>query len=529
LGNLSENVHVFIYKRKNNSGSISIIVLKKQRRSNKVVSYVGTANNEYELEYLIRVAKKRISNIQGEQLSIFDNQTAAAKLHGFLKRFIPKHAIRVGYYEVFGKVFDELQLNDLVKSSLFKNLIIARIAKPNSKLSTARWLNDKLQVKTNSDQIYRLMDEIDYLTQRQINNHLYQYVKDYLNDEIHVIFFDATTLHFETFETDSFRSLGYSKVGKHNQPQIVVGLMVTREGLPLGYEVFPGNKWDGHTIVSALTRVKRRSGVNRVVFVADAGMSTEKNIALIEEFGYEFILADKLKSRSDQIKEYVLDPKNYNDQDICEMVIGARNHKLISHYSEDRARKDRVDRENVIERTRKKISRKNRITKSVIRAPKYFDLIGQSNLVLNREKVRNDQRWDGIKGYRTNIEDLPAIDIIARYHDLWQVERAFKVTKQDLGIRPIHHRKRDRIRAHIFLVFVSLVVSRMVELKVKDIKLTTARMLEHLDSVQENIFKDSITKEEFRFRPELGEINKGIYERLNIPYQVGIQDLEREV
>ena len=522
---------MFIRKRYNKSGSFSIQIVEKKGDSLRIIKHIGTASATDEIEYLLLVAKTKLNKIQG-QLSLF-NKKETSPINNWMNRLNKPKYKWVGFHEVFGYVFDLINYQSVFSNALLKDLVVARIVHPESKLSIHRWLQRKLHRNITKDNIYRFMDTLDKDVEQKVSDHTYRFIQNILNEKIHIIFFDATTLHFETFNKDSFRLPGFSKVGKHNQPQIVIGLMVTKEGLPIGYDIYPGNEFDGHTIRSALRRVARRYGVEKVVFVADSAMLSKDNIEIIEKSGFQFIMAARIKSMSNEYKLRIQNLDNYTNN-ILDIKYGS--HRLIVSYSEDRARKDRHDRDKNLEQIKKRIGKTNdrklvessKITKTKvgkIGKSKYLEVLGDAEVAINYEAVRNDSKWDGLKGYVTNItnHELSSSEVIQKYVQLWQVERAFRIAKNDLNMRPIYHFKRERIRAHILLVFMSLVVSRYTEYLLKDLNISTKYLVEMLDTIIETELVDQKTGVKLIIRPEFSELIKKVYQKLGIVIHTGVK------
>lgn len=505
---------MFIRKRKNPAGSTSIQIVQKIGSSLKIIKHIGTSSDPTTLSKLYSEAQDILHN---SPISLFDKMPDIGSVLENIE-IVDIHF--VGFSEVFGSVFKKAGYHNLCLDTLLEYLVIARIAKPTSKLATSRWLSEKMGKIVSDDQIYRFMDTLDDDMERLVTDHTFNFVKNILGKTINIIFFDATTLHFETFKADKFRKTGFSKVGKHNQPQIVIGLMVTEEGLPIGYDVYPGNEFDGHTIRSALKRVSRRYNVKDVVFVADNAMMSKENVEIIDKANFKFIMAARIKSMSNFFKEQILDDSKY-ESNILDIDYG-KSQRLVVTYSADRARKDRIDREKNLDQIKKRLTKRSKITKSKmgkIGKSKYLHVDGEAEVSINYQAVRADEVWDGLKGYMTNIprDLLSAEHVVSKYAELWQVEKAFRVSKGELNIRPIFHYKRKRIRAHILIVFMSLFVSRYTEILLKELGITTRRLVEILETVQEIYLTHPSTTMRVKKRTRLSEVAQKIYRILEIP------------
>ncbi|MBU1088502.1 IS1634 family transposase [Patescibacteria group bacterium] len=519
---------MFVRQRSNKSGSVSVQIIFKKNGLYKVVKHIGTAQpNSIELEYLLTHAQElKIRLETGGQLTLdgFLIKRKEAELASFASRFVIPNIYKVGFFEVFGLIYDELKFSSVIPEPLFRDLVIARIAKPTSKLSTYRWLRKYTNRNINKNSIYRLLDKLTLSTKLKVCSHVYREIYGSDGKAINIIFFDATTLHFESFTPDDFRKLGFSKVGKHRQPQIVIGLMVTGTGVPVGYEVYSGDKFDGHTIRKALKRVQQQYSAQQVVFVADASMLSKENAGMIEQAGFSYIMAAKIKNLKKKTQYQILNFNQYESSCLDLNLSSQQGYRLIVTYSKLRARKDQHERKRQVERLQKKISVEQKLTKkqfSRLGKMKYLELKGKAKVVINYEAIQKDAGWDGLKGYATNIYDLPADEIVKRYCELWQVEKAFRIAKTDLRIRPIFHYKKQRIKAHLLLVFVSLVVSRILEQKLSGLGLGLERIIENLESVIEIPLQDKKLGTALVIRTEQNRVTQKIYQLLGLSLKTG--------
>jgi len=483
-----------------------------------------------ELEYLSLHAQELKTRLELDgQLTLdgFLKNRKQAELISFASRFRVVNFYKVGFFEVLGLIYDEFGFSSVIPDSLFRDLVIARIAKPTSKLSTHRWLKKYANRSISKDSIYRLLDKLTLDTKLKICSHVFNQVCRSSGHAVNIIFFDATTLHFESFTPDDFRKLGFSKVGKHNQPQIVIGLMVNSVGIPIGYEVYSGDKFDGHTIRKALKCVKRQYSARQVVFVADAAMLSKDNVALIEQAGFGYIMAARIKNLDQKTQARILNFNQYQNQSL-ELSLdgngGKNKYRLIATYSKLRARKDKHERERQIKRLQKKISTGQKLTKQQLNKlgkMKYLCLKGKAEISLNHEAIQKDAKWDGLKGYSTNIANMLPDEVVRRYRELWQVEKAFRITKTDLKIRPIFHHKKQRIKAHLLLVFASLVISRVLEQRLISLGLGLERIVENLETVIEIPLQDKKLGTTLIIRPEANATIQKIYQLLDLPLKTG--------
>jgi transposase len=255
---------------------------------------------------------------------------------------------------------------------------------------------------------------------------------------------------------------GFSKDGKHQHPQIFLGLLVGKNGYPIGYDIFEGGIYEGHTLVPVLEKFEKRFDFEKPIVVADAGLLSKDNISALQDNGYGYIIGARIKNESKSIKEKII-AAQWRDGHTIRLKKGKQQHLIVS-YSELRATKDLHNRERGLARLEKSLKR-GKLTKANINNRgynKYLKLTGDVNIEIDYTKFKSDQYWDGLKGYVTNTS-LPSKQVIDSYNNLWKIEKAFRISKTDLKIRPIYHRIRERIEAHICISFVSYVLYKDLE------------------------------------------------------------------
>ncbi len=248
-----------------------------------------------------------------------------------------------------------------------------------------------------------------------------------------------TTLYFEASDEDDLRKTGFSKDGKHSNPQIYLGLLVGLGGYPIGYDIFKGNIYEGHTLIPFLETVSKKFNLGKPIVVADSGLLSKSNIEALEQRQYEYIIGSRIKNETDFVKEKILEIKLKNGQ--TRSIKKNETTRLIISYSDKRARKDAHNRERGLKRLEKRIS-SGKLTKSNMNNRgynKYLKLDGKVSIEIDYEKYNKDKQWDGLKGYITNSK-LSRKQIIENYAHLWHIEKAFRMSKTDLRIRPIYHR-----------------------------------------------------------------------------------------
>ena len=250
------------------------------------------------------------------------------------------------------------------------------------------------------------------------------------------------------------RKTGFSKDGKHSHPQIFLGLLVGFGGYAIGYDIFEGNIYEGHTFIPFLRAISKKFNLKRPIVVADSGLLSKENIEALEREGYEYILDARIKNESQAIKQKILKEKLQDDQ--FKSIKKDNNLRLILSYSKTSAGKDARNRRKGLERLERRI-KPGKLTKYNINNRgynKYLKLVGEVSITIDYDKYQEDSKWDGLKGYLTNSK-LSNKQIIDHYSGLWQIEKAFRMSKTDLRIRPIYHRLRRRIETHICISFAA--------------------------------------------------------------------------
>lgn len=474
---------MFVRKKKNPSGKVSVQVIDKSSGKYRVVHTMGSSEDQEQVTSLVKAAKSWITDRQSTLELDFSGKYEQAQM---VLNSITELK-RVGYDLLLGKIFDEIGFNQ-IKDDLFRDLVIARIAFPKSKLKTKDYLSRFKQIYYDEDQIYRYLDKLHNKQKELAQQISYEHTLKILNQDISVVFYDVTTLYFEIDQEDDLRKTGFSKEGKHQNPQIVLGLLVSKNGYPLTYEIFEGSKFEGHTMLPVVDAFKVKYKLEKLIIIADSGLLSQSNIDELQNKNYEFILGARIKNEAKTIKEKILalDLKHGESA-----VIKKGGLKLIITYSDDRAKKDRYNREKGLRRLEKQI-RRGKLTKSNINNRgynKFLKLEGEITVAIDTEKLQQDARWDGLKGYLSNTR-IPKDQIIENYQHLWQIEYAFRIAKTDLKIRPIYHRLQRRIEAHICISFVAYKVFKELErqLKVKKANISANKAIEIAENIHEITF-----------------------------------------
>lgn len=465
-------------------------VISKNSGRYRVLQSFGSAISNDEIKTLTEKANRWIRSTSGVLEFDFEDEEA---LFQKLLNNITSHKL-AGIDLVLGKIFDEIGF-DQIEDVLFKDLVLYRLVYPKSKLKTAEYLYRYAQKSYSEDDIYRYMDKF-YDTEKELVQQIsYKHTRSILNNDISVVFYDVTTVYFEIDNEDELRKTGFSKEGKHQNPQIVLGLLVSKNGYPLAYDIFEGNKFEGHTMLPVIDAFREKYNLPQLVIVTDAGLLSNQNVMELQEKNYEFILGARIKNETQSIKEKILSLNLKNGESA---VVKKGDLKLIITYSDNRAKKDRYNREKGLRKLEKRI-RNGKLTKASINNRgynKYLKLEGEINVVIDKSKLEQAVKWDGLKGYLTNAK-LSKDEVLENYQHLWRIEKAFRVAKTDLKIRPVYHRKQKRIEAHICLNFVAYKIYKELERQLKEKKsgLLPEKVIEILQSIYQIEIITPTTKE----------------------------------
>lgn len=471
---------MFVRKKPNKSGLVSVQIIDKSQGKYKVVKTVGSSNDPYEIERFMVLAKDQVRQMVGLQEIDFTNHR---EIFEQVLSSITSHRL-VGIKYVLGKIFDEIGFG-LIQDELFRDLVLYRLIYPKSKLKTTEFLYRYEQKSYSEDQVYRFMDKLHSKYKETVQYISYTHTLRILGEEIHAVFYDVTTLYFEIEREDEIRKAGFSKDGKHKHPQIVLGLLVSKDAYPLAYDIFEGNKYEGDTFLPILEGFRAKYGFQKLTVVADAGLLSNRNVSELMEKGYEFILGARIKNESNEVKDKILKLDFGKEK---RHLIEKDGLKLVVTYSEDRAKKDRYNREKGLTRL-EKLLKSGKLTKSSINNKgynKFLKMEGEVTLAVDSEKVTLDQKWDGLKGYLTNSK-MTVEEILQNYRHLWQIEKAFRVAKSELKIRPIFHFKRERIEAHICLNFTAYKVYKELDRQLKEKKsgISPEKVIEIIQNIYE--------------------------------------------
>ena len=471
---------VFVRKSAGRPGATKVQIAERRGGRNHIIEHVGTARSEAELAVLMAEAQRRLRPGQGS----LDLELEGEDVEGVAERpgvITGKRSALL--WHVLSTVYDRLGF-DVLADEAFKQLVLARLIEPTSKADSLRVLDEVGVEHASLRTLFRSLarsQERDYRS--RVASACFTHAAS--SGDVSLCLYDVTTLYFEAEHEDELRKVGFSKE-RRVDPQIVVGLLVDRNGFPLEVGCYEGNTAETSTIIPIVQQFQARHGLADMVVVADAGMLSTSNLTALDEAGLRFIVGSRaVKAPGDLASHFRWYGDAFTDGQVIDTITPKRataaaraendsakraepvwnpeqfpgSWRAVWAYSRKRAARDR-----------KTLTAQENKAKAVIagekasRTPRFVKTTG-SHRVLDEASLERAYRLVGLKGYVTNIpaEVMPAGEVIASYHDLWQVEASFRMSKSDLRARPIFHHTREAIEAHLTIVFAALAIARYLQ------------------------------------------------------------------
>ena len=506
----------------------SVQIVASSREGHKIkqtiLRHVGVADDEGELRRLKELAQVLLRQLREAEAPELLLPAAAARGPAAVSQAALKVDLRhlqeqqrqiTGIHEIYGKLYEELGFGRVLATPsahggavrLLKQLVLARLAAPLSKRASVRDLGERFGVQLSLPAVYRMLDRLDEGAQSRLRGLAYAAAEELFGQKIHLVFYDCTTLYFESFAEDELRVKGFSKDNLFSQTQVVLALAVSVEGVPLGYELFPGNIHEGNTFKELLQRIKTNWKPSELVVVADSAMLSEANIGILEANGLSYLVGARLKSLKGSLAREVLalsqpvNPQDKPGEDSRRWAIASiavdSNSRLVVSFSPLRARKDAHERQKMIQKIKRRLEKTAQAKPLVGRQGyrRFLKLDGKCQVQLDEQAIGKAAAWDGLHGVRTNLLELPEGQVLEQYRGLWQVEDCFRISKHDLRVRPIYHWTAPRIRAHVALCFMALCCVRhlMYRVKLQQGVMSAEAIRRALLSVQLSVYRDVST------------------------------------
>lgn len=455
---------------KTSSGKYAIQVVSKRHGKLTIHKHIGSFKTETEKELLLFQANSYIQDHDNIQQNIFDRES-----------FIHPEDIKITQskplflYHLLCRIYDKLGFN-ILSDAVVRDLIVARVYKPVSKKETAEILEDAFDRHYSLKTVYRhLKTAIDKGLKEKFQSALISFAQKELHDSLRLVFYDVTTLAFDSQTKAGLKDFGFSKDHRFTDVQIVVGLVVNRQGFPLYFDIFNGRTFEGKTFISVIENIKDLLKNPDLVVIADAAMISRINVEELDRRHIGFIVGARLANLPAILQDAIFKALSGRDQKTT--TVEYLRHRLICQYLTKRAAKDRSERERQSIKARSiisspsKISRRFRFIKTV-----------NGRYEVNTVLIEKARKLEGIKGYLTNT-NLDENTIIERYHDLWRIEKSFRITKSDLEARPVFLRLDKTIICHLVIVFAGLAICRYLEIEmdmsIQKILKTARKILTH--------------------------------------------------
>lgn len=489
---------------KTGSSSTAVQVVRYKYGKTIVIKHFGSSKEEGEVVRFKQEASDWIINTTHQQ-SFFPKEHSFDPLFSKYQHL----GVRSNFlYEVLTQVFLLFGF-DRLENRLLLDLVLIRIVEPTSKLRSQKFLSELFGVNYDMTFIYKSLKSISLLKE-QVETHLVDFARYQFSFDFSFVLYDVTTLYFESCrqekEEEGLRKKGFSKDNKPQQPQIIIGLLVNGDGFPLSFSIFPGNKFEGHTLIPVILALKEKYHISTLTIVADSAMIAKDNIASLRNANLSFIVGARLGYLDlDTVKKIC---KDLNLTDKATIRIPREDGFLICDFSAKRYAKDKSDTEKQIEKAKQVLAGK--------RATKRLKFLAGEKVTqtLNRKLIERTKLLWGVKGYLTDLS-LSDAQIIDRYHNLWQVEKSFRMSKSDLLMRPVYHFKKEAIEAHILICIMALAIAKFMELKSgKSIRI----ILDALKKVTDARVLNIATQEEALWRSVISEKTKQLLKSIGLTY-----------
>lgn len=491
------------------SDKSTVLICHSHRYGSAVVQHVickiGTSNKQYEIVEMEKIAGEELNKLKQANYKPPKDESRLMPNLSAIKEISRGNS---GIKDILGTLYDSLGFNNILDSKnkdILKAVVLARFLEPSSKAKASSILEKRFQVDVSVDRIYRMMDELQEHAE-SAKKAVFNSTAD-VTKEIDLMFFDVTTLHFESIDEDTLRKFGFSKNFRFNTTQVVLALATTCEGLPIGFKLFPGNTAEVSTLIACINEWRKFIPIKDTMIVGDRAMMSKDNLQQLDTNNIKYIVAYPMKKASLPLQEEILSDVGYGFRIIenefawkKELEIGA-NRRLIVTYNKKRHKHDQKERDKLIKRIKAKLGKKKSAKKLISNQGyiKYTTINGEAIAELDEEKIAKESRWDGLHGVLTN-SNLSVEEIVFRYRNLWVIEESFRINKHSLKMRPIYHFNPRRVLAHILICFLTFALARQAQYKLKknDCDVSIDEIRDELMEVQHSILKDRVTGELYK-------------------------------
>lgn len=507
---------LYIRTVKTSSGAVAVQVVRYLRRKKIIEAHIGSGKNQEEVAELRKSAQSWINQNNKQQLSLFpdDNKSGGSLLISLDKCYSLGFRYRL-FYDTIWTLGIKLKFHLISDSRILNDLVIARLIAPASKLESFEFINDYFGIKHHRTSFYRQLENknIIELWKNQVESRVITAAKKHFGFNFNLVFYDLTTLYFESKKDEGddggIRRIGFSKDNKSSNPQIMIGLLVNDLGFPVSYQLFAGNKFEGHTLMPSINSLRKKYKIKDMTVVADSAMMSEDNFKFLMNEKLNYIVAARTANLSPTLIAEISEQLNQEDQKTIRIKTENKGDLILS-FEKKRFDKERREMDKQLEKANYYL--KHPSAAEIIKRTKF--LKGKKlGYELNQDLINKTTLLLGIKGYYTNLseEKLSNEKVIERYKNLWRVEQNFRISKSDLKARPIFHSKQQSIETHILICFMALAIAKYIEIKTKkSIKFVVKQLKKSTDA---RIY-DQTNKREVTIKAQISEEAKGILEIL---------------
>lgn len=496
-----------VRKTKTASKATAVQVVRYINRKLVVAAHIGSAHNPAELRGLWRMAEDWIEQ-SSKQTRLFPLLLESTGQNPTILEKYEFLGVRYSFlYEVLYKLLARFQFTAL-GNRLLNDLIIMRLVEPVSKLQSVGLLQEYFGISHRRQNFYESLPALLKL-KNSVERLTVKVAMAEMNFDFSLVFYDVTTLYFESFEDDELRKPGFSKDNKSRQPQIVIGLIVAENGFPVAYEIFAGNKFEGHTLIPVILAFKAKHDIKMLTVVADAAMISLSNVQALKENALKYIVGARISNLSSKLIREL--SERLQGKDGATVRVETPHGDMVCGFSAQRYAKDKREMEKQIKKAEGLLQKP-----SDMKRAKFVTLKNGASYELHTGLVEKTKLLLGLKGYYTNLDTKVSNQaIIDHYHNLWHVEQAFRVAKSDLDTRPIFHFKVDTIKVHILLCFMALAIAKYMEIKTgKSIRY----VIKNLKQVTDARMVNTITKKEITVRTKIPQETLVLLKQLTLPY-----------
>ena len=513
--------------RRNTTKNVAVKIVENYRNKSgqhrqRIIRHMGSVPDGKPLEALVQLARLEMVRIQEQtKPSLFPaesyvDEVVTARLRpkstgplpiADARKLEEERRICLGFHEAMGTLYDTLGFSKVfdarhkMSRRLFKQAVLLRLATPgDSKRAHSRQISKEAGVEVPVDKFYRMMDAVTEERIEQLKQRVSDETVGMLGGRLRVLFFDVTTLSFASEQADDLRKKGFSKDGKPQKVQVVLALIQTQEGLPVTYELFPGNTADVSTLEPAMRRLNEQFDLDQMIVVADSGMLSKENLALLNSLGCDYVVAARLRSLNQAHTKAIVGEQSWKvlstGRKVAEHTLGGR--RLILRYCPKKAVRDVHKREQAVEKVKKRLTRG---VKGTGRSGRFLK-VDPEGVRLDKAAIARDENYDGLHGVWASLKDMTPEQVYTHYGELWRIEEGFRVMKHTMAVRPMFHWVERRVRAHIAICFVAFALLRILRHRYHTLfgakqRLSEGQILAELSQVQVSLIRDRGTDAEY--------------------------------